>query len=521
MDLQKTKDKILPVMALVVTFSLACVSWLVLAAPRVAQTSGSDPYTEPRWISKAKALDHSEKLLAAGSGIQVGKNIDVSSRSGPQSECFITLSVLNPQRLVAGSNEISRATMGGYFSADGGSSWRISDPPLSDGTNTVYRFASDPGLASDTLGNFFYSYILVGFRNFKPNAVVVARSTDGGTTWPHVAVGDRLTDGGLGTFIDKPLVTADNNFSSPFRDNVYLAWDTAFGFGEGKVFLARSVDHGVTLEPPVRIDDPESGSGINEIGVSPAVGPDGEVYCAWNDIRHNTIAVDRSLDGAVTFGRDRIIASKTIPFDTGIPAIAVRRALIYPSLDVDRGGSANRGKVYCAWTDQAGPGAFVDGAETDIFFARSTDRGLTWSSRVRVNDDAAGNDQFYQWLSVDPTDGSINVMWQDTRNDPQRRKVDIFFARSTDGGLTFSKNVRVTTAPTDESCPVCEQCIAESGFNACAIFCRQNCDAEIFNQYGDYNGLVSFGGLSFPVWTDRRTGERLNEEVFTAVIKAR
>lgn len=36
---------------------------------------------------------------------------------------------------------------------------------------------------------------------------------------------------------------------------------------------------------------------------------------------------------------------------------------------------------------------------------------------------------------------------------------------------------------------------------------------------GDYAGIASFGGVSHPIWTDRRTGERLNEEVFTATVQ--
>jgi hypothetical protein len=48
------------------------------------------------------------------------------------------------------------------------------------------------------------------------------------------------------------------------------------------------------------------------------------------------------------------------------------------------------------------------------------------------------------------------------------------------------------------------------------------------NQQGDYEGLVSFGGVSYPVWTDSRrqldasSGCRrpfLMEEVFTAKVK--
>ena len=62
---------------------------------------------------------------------------------------------------------------------------------------------------------------------------------------------------------------------------------------------------------------------------------------------------------------------------------------------------------------------------------------------------------------------------------------------------------------------------AQTGFTLSTLmFCRRNCDAEMLNQYGDYTGLASFSGLSHPVWTDRRTGERLNEEIFTASVKA-
>jgi hypothetical protein len=99
-----------------------------------------------------------------------------------------------------------------------------------------------------------------------------------------------------------------------------------------------------------------------------------------------------------------------IRFDTGIPSIKVRRALVYPSIDVDRSNGPHRGRLYCAWTDQADQTQpFVDGAETDIFFAFSDDGVSNWSSPLRVADDVVAADQFYQWLSVDATDGSVNI----------------------------------------------------------------------------------------------------------------
>jgi len=102
---------------------------------------------------------------------------------------------------------------------------------------------------------------------------------------------------------------------------------------------------------------------------------------------------------------------------------------------------------------------------------------------------------------VDPTDGSISVSFYDTRNDPSHLSTDVYYARSTDAGLTFGTNVKVTTAPTNE---------AIAG-------------ADPFgNQYGDYEGIAAFGGLVHPVWTDRRASVAavpgLFEEVFTATI---
>ena len=139
---------------------------------------------------------------------------------------------------------------------------------------------------------------------------------------------------------------------------------------------------------------------------------------------------------------------------------------------------------------------------TDIFVSRSVDGGSTWSAPLRVNDDTPGvaNDQFNQWLAVDPTDGSVHMSWNDTRNDPTHVSTDVFYAVSTNGGRNFGSNIKVTTAPTNETIP----------------------EADIYNQYGDYEGIAVFAGVAHPVWTDRRASvAALREEVFTATVKAK
>ena len=122
------------------------------------------------------------------------------------------------------------------------------------------------------------------------------------------------------------MITADTNTSSPFRDNVYVAWDAAAGGSTGGgIRVGASNDHGASFNV-TRADDP-SGPG-RSIGASPAVGPNGELYVAWNDYVANTIEFNRSFDAGKTWGQQLTISTKSIPFDIGIPAESFRRGLV-------------------------------------------------------------------------------------------------------------------------------------------------------------------------------------------------
>src|SRR5205807_6061792 len=161
-----------------------------------------------------------------------------------------------------------------YFSADGGRSWGGVDLPLPAAKGNGINFGSDPTLAFDTRGNVFYGYIVVYFGNgngINGTAMAVARSSDGGRTYPQFTLFS--VEGGSSHFNDKPMITADTNAASPFRDSVYVAWDAATGGSiGGGVRFARSVDQGSTFTV-VRVDDPH-GQG-RAIGAVPFVGPSG------------------------------------------------------------------------------------------------------------------------------------------------------------------------------------------------------------------------------------------------------
>src|SRR3989442_4871830 len=486
-----------------------------IAAFHPVHANGSpadSPYSRPTWWAKYQRL----LLQPVGSSsttstLSVGPNVDVSNEDTPKSELWITVNPNNPNVLVGCSNEIFRLPLRGYFSSDGGKSWAAVDLPLPPpATTNGTDFGSDPGVAFDTRGNVYYSYIVVFFNRFfasiQGTEMAVAKSTDGGKTWPQVTFFN--FNSGTGKFNDKPYIAVDTNPNSPFRDSVYVAWDNA-SFNAGKssannaLLFARSTDGGRTFSSPIAVNT-LTGGPSSVIAADPFVGPNGEVYVAWHDVQNNVLLVNSSFDGGGTFGQPRTISPTIVAFDDGIPAMASRRALLYPACDADRSSGPNRGTLYCSWMDETATNG------TDIFVAHSVNRGATWSTPVRVNDDPTGvrKDQFNQWLSVDPFSGSVNLSWNDARNDPADVKTDIFFSQSTNRGASFARNVKVTTAMSDES--------------------AANPFADAGNQYGDYEGIVAFDGSIHPIWTDGRfdatidpaTGLPVGEEIFTATISA-
>src|ERR1700687_1167078 len=404
----------------------------------------------PSWWNKYQHLlkKGAESGGGATSSLSVGTNVNVSNECGPQSETYVTLNPNHPKFLAGGSNEIFRLPMRGYFSSNGGSSWGGVDLPLPPaiGANGV-AFGSDPSLVFDTGDNVFYGYIVVFFSvgGINGTEMAVARSTDGGQTYPSVNFFGFQS--GKNHFNDKPMITADTNPRSPFRDNVYLAWDSASGGPtSGGIRVATSADHGTSFSI-TRADNP-SGPGRG-IGAVPFVGPNGELYVAWSDFGDSTIAFNRSLDGGKTWGAQSVVAPETLVFEPLFPAESFRAALVYPSCAADRSSGPHRGRLYCSWMDRA-----ANGIDTDIFISFSDNEGAKWSTPKPVTDQLAfAVDRFNHWLSVDPVTGDVNVSFYNTRKDTtcQLSQTDIYFAQSQDGGATWpTPNLRVTSVSSNE-----------------------------------------------------------------------
>ncbi|HVE85485.1 MAG TPA: proprotein convertase P-domain-containing protein [Myxococcales bacterium] len=469
---------------------------------------------------------------AAQGPATVSNNVNVSNEAGPQSETDVAIDPTDPNHLIGGSNSISSdGAMRVYESFDGGQTWKNQKLPLAPAP--VNGFSSDPAVTFDKQGNAYYSFLGIDSQGQKTSLVNLVKPK-GSSNW-----------GGLTTV---PNVNADKNFmtsdmtTGPHSGNVYIAWDNNNADNSQQVRLATSSDQGKTWST-AKVNN----QGTTVIGSDPKVGPNGEVYVAWANYADHTININKSTDGGKTFSpTDTQIHKWTAPtgngLDVKIPADPERGVTTFPSIDVDRSNGPNKGTVYCAYMDGDNANGY------HVLVQSSKDGGKTWSQPKQVDDPSGTtpgrHDHFMPRLAVDQSDGSVNVVWYDTRNDASNKKADVYYSRSTDGGQTFEANTRVSSQSSDETvpgaAPGAQGAAAgadRAGNHGGVRYGRDEDDDEDggddddgpgphrttdevlsdANGYGDYLGIAAANGKVQAFWSDSRPGNK-DEDVYSATI---
>lgn len=390
-----------------------------------------------------------------------GARVVTLTAPGYFNEPSIAIDPRNPRRVVAAY----QVTASAAYSEDAGATWTLAKGVAP----AQYRVSGDVSVTFDKRGHTIVCFIAfdkLGTAEYwahgaTRNGIFVRRSIDGGKNWEptFVAVDSVPTATGI-PFEDKPYIIADNT-DSKFAGNLYIGW-TEFTLDKSVMLLSRSTDGGATWSKPIRISTqsglPRDDNGDLE-GFSGAVAADGTLSVVWSDGDH--LVFTSSHDGGKTFAPSRPIIT-TGPSYFNLTHVA--RSNGFPQMAID----PRNGKLFVTWSDYRN-------GDVDVFSATSTDAGATWSDAVRVNDDPVhnGSDQFFQWLAVDPSDGSANVVFYDRRADSTNRASQIVLARSTDGGRTF-RNYAWTTTPSD----------ADGDF------------------IGDYTGIAALNGRVYGVWAE-------------------
>ena len=355
-------------------------------------------------------------------------------------EVTIAINPKNPDNMIAASFQTGnppkpRAGSYHYVTFDGGKTWNTVSTP-----NPKNLVQGDDVLAFSNDGVAYHAHLSFdGIRLARParaeNGMIVNVSKDGGNTWtdgtPAINHINTVTP-----FEDKPGLVVDNAPGSRHHGNVYMAWTRFDVYGSSnpehhsQIYFTRSIDQGQTFSMPIRISDTggdclDSDNTVE--GAVPAVGPNGEVYVVWAGPLG--LVFDKSTDGGLTFGKDKVIGEIPGGWDFGMEGLS--RANGMPVTGVDLSNGPNKGTLYVNWID-------ARNGDPDVFVMSSRNGGETWTAPVRVNDDALknGKAQFFTWMAIDPADGSVNIVFYD-RRDGKGTQTGLTLARSVDGGRTF------------------------------------------------------------------------------------
>jgi hypothetical protein len=154
-------------------------------------------------------------------------------------------------------------------------------------------------------------------------------------------------------------------------------------------------------------------------------------------------------------------------------------------------------RLYFAFFDNRNGVHDVDApvTNTDVFLTKSTDGGSTWTAPTRVNaaDSGAGNDQWFPWVDVDPTNGTVGVVYNDRSYDASHDTYGATLSESASGGGSFSSQQATTAASHARESVFFQTGPTVPGCETCTRF------------HGDYIGIVyGSNGKANLVWTDMR-----------------
>jgi hypothetical protein len=343
------------------------------------------------------------------------------------------------------------------------------------GNNIRGDAANEPSIAVDPTDP---DRMAIGWRQFDTiqsnfRQAGYAYTTDGGASWTFPGViepGNFRSDPVLdadsqGNFYYNSLTVSGSDFyCSVFRsadggatwdagtyawggDKQWMTIDRTGGVGDGHIYADWSVWYSVCYPGEFTRSTDGGGSyeGCRAVPDEPwagtlAVGPDGELYVGGEI--YGGFAVAKSTNAKFAGQAVAWSVSSTVDLDGYLSFGGPNPdgLLGQTWVAVDRSNSPTRGNVYLLASVERTTG--TDPA--DVMFARSTDGGVTWSAPVRVNDDPGT--RAFQWfgtMSVAP-DGRIDVVWLDTRNDPVGYDSELFYSWSDDAGVTWAPNRRLS-----------------------------------------------------------------------------
>src|SRR5438477_1073685 len=443
--------------------------------PRTATTAKGETTTE-KAASGPVALD-----LRIGPNIRLGNDPPaLPSNMRAQAEPHIARAVTNEDFLAGVFQEGRFSTSGGAvdcgysISHDGGLTWtRALIPGLTMTSNGPYFRATDPVAAFDLNGNVYLETLVATDAQFLNGAVVLSKSTDGGSTFAAPVVAYR--PGSNSVFPDKEWM-AINTFPGTATGSRLLVTFSLFSninSNGAPIMRVYSDNRGATWSSPAAISTETTLQGSQPLYL-----PNGNCVVVYWDFGTNQQPGERleaviSTDGGQTFGLPKII---TFANEYNEPAI--RTGSFLPSAAADR----TTQNVYVVYQT-------LLGGNPRIAFTKSTNGGTNWSAPIAISDNPARSGVFNPAVNVSADGRTVTVVFYDHRNNPGSNVlVDLYLAQSFDSGATWQPNIRLTSVSTDASLAP----LTSEGY-----------------MLGDYLGVAQTTRPTVPavpIWVDTRTG---------------
>ena len=337
----------------------------------------------------------------------------------------------------------------------------ITDPqPLNGNAGTDNGKDERLDLATDGSGNWVAVWMsdepAIGGGIGTDMDILVARSTDNGTSWSAPQALNTNADTDLGADVEVDIETDG-------AGNWVVVWwsrEADIGPGQGigtdeDILVARSTDNGASWSTPEALNT----NARTDVCCSPGGGDSGQALAT--DRAGNWVTVWHSLEarigGGIGTDRDILVARST---DNG--ASWTDPEAMNTNAGTDSGNDENPGIA----TDGAGTwitlwhsreaaiGGGI-GTDQDILFAQTTNNGVSWSAPQALNTNA-GTDDSDDWYPQITTDASGNwvAVWYSREADIGGENIgtdmDILVAHSTDNGATWSAPQALNTnAATD------------------------------------------------------------------------
>jgi len=235
------------------------------------------------------------------------------------------------------------------------------------------------------------------------NEIYYKRSTDGGVSWE---TDTRLTNNSAYSYI--PSISVSGSV-------VHVVW-LDLRDGNWEIYYNRSTDAGISWGADTRLTNHFADSYTPSISVSGSV-----LHVVWYDNRDNNYEIyyKRSTDGGVSWGADTRLTDNSA--DSYISSISVSGSV-----------------VHVVWADSR------DG-NFEIYCKRSTDGGITWGADTRLTNNPA----YSYYSSVSLSGSVVHVVWLDNRDGDW----EMYYKRSTDGGVSWEADTRLTNNPAASSYP--------------------------------------------------------------------